>query len=453
MAETNGSLPYDLLFMLLNFLIDDKLSLYRATLINWEFNRAASRVLYSHIILSPAFEPNGNMEDPEFGTLLTSASLSHNAPHVHVLRIGGFFSTRFMPPDFEALLVAVTKAFSNLHTVEILPEVALRSDFFTAFLVELRNRTGLVTLRVNCSCVDEESAPILTKLVGLRKLELKSPGRAILQLLPEWLGRLPLLRELHLTSNCGSVTPGVLRSFLPNLPKITAISFGLSYSITDADLFGFLGQLPCLETARLQHYLQFKQSEIEHRMERLRSLTVLHHPVDDPDSADRICAWVVRAISTSPIERIQLCCDEFDDSDSAPRSFDALVEHVSRTHATTLTTLDLGGWLLSASSISFLFNACTKLQEFAAALDTVGFELFTSLLPAVPVHTAVLQVCGPFSVFAADAARIMLSSRALRRLSVNGLRTEVRGVFLLVRSAPIYPCRGPGFRRATVFAS
>jgi hypothetical protein len=51
------------------------------------------------------------------------------------------------------------------------------------------------------------------------------------------------------------VTPGVLRPFIPLLANVTAFSFGLSYSITDDDLFDFLGQLPCLETVQLQHYL------------------------------------------------------------------------------------------------------------------------------------------------------------------------------------------------------
>ena len=51
------------------------------------------------------------------------------------------------------------------------------------------------------------------------------------------------------------MTPGVLRALVPLLQKITAISLGLSYSITDDDLFDFLGQLESLESAQLQHYL------------------------------------------------------------------------------------------------------------------------------------------------------------------------------------------------------
>lgn len=97
----------------------------------------------------------------------------------------------------EALLAAV-QVFENLHTVEISPEL-YPNDLFPAILAQLRDRGSLVNLRVNSSCTDDETAPILAKIEGLRKLQLESPSRAILQLLPDWLGRLTLLRELHLT--------------------------------------------------------------------------------------------------------------------------------------------------------------------------------------------------------------------------------------------------------------
>ncbi|KAJ7468685.1 hypothetical protein FB451DRAFT_379180 [Mycena latifolia] len=428
MLVVNVSFPYDLLCMVLNILIEDTFTLSRCALVSWDFNRAASRVLYSRVVLSPAFRPPTSLEvdsAQRFGTRLLSASLPHNAPHVQTLRIGGYLSTcpTTWDPLSETLLTAV-HAFSNLHTVEILPEM-YNSELFTPLLSELKDRTCLANLRVNSSCTDDGNAPILAKIVGLRTLELKSPSRAILQLLPDWLGRLTSLKELHMTSNCGSVTPWVLRSFLPFLGNITAFSFGLSYSITNDDLFDFLGQLPCLEIAQLQHYLQFKPSEISSPMTRLRSLTVLHHPADDPDNVDRICDWVLRAISGSHIERIQLCCDEFDDSDSAPRSFDALIEHLSRMHSQTLRVLDLSGWLISESSVSLLFETCVRLEEFNSALDLPGFELFKSLVPTMKhLHTAALQVYDAFSLTSEDADWIMQSSHALRRLSVNDLRTE-----------------------------
>ena len=132
----------------------------------------------------------------------------------------------------------------------------------------------LNAVEANASCFDELRAPNLVKLGNLRKLSLISPGRAILQLLPDWLSRLSeTLVELHLRvsspwlatrcnsdffhpkSNCGSVTPGVLKSLIPHLRQnIRVVTLGLSYSLTNEDVFSFLGELPGLERLQLHYY-------------------------------------------------------------------------------------------------------------------------------------------------------------------------------------------------------
>ncbi|KAJ7482184.1 hypothetical protein B0H11DRAFT_2232414 [Mycena galericulata] len=433
---STGTLSYDLLCLVLDVLEDDDNStLCQCSLVNREFNRAASRVLYSQVIFSPETTSTRQRDALPSVQQLSSAILSHNAPYVMVFRIGGYLSNA-LP---ETLLSAV-KAFVNLNTLEILPETH-PDDLFSAVLAELKSRTSLVTLRVNSACADEIRAPLLVDIGGLRELALKSPSRAILQLLPDWLTRLPTLRELHLTSNCGSITPGILRSFVPLLTHITAFSLGLSYSIADDDLFDFLAQLPCLETAQLQHYLalqQFKAPSDGAPLKRLRSLTVLHRvsPSDDDEDEDesRLCAWVLRAISGAPIQQIRLrSSDDFDDdmdTDSAPRAFDELLAHLAHENPRTLKTLDLGAFLVSAPALSALCTACgATLEELGFALDRASFESFASLLPTTlpRLHTAALKVYSPrqpFSVSVEDAARIMQSSAALRRLAVNGLRTE-----------------------------
>lgn len=55
--------------------------------------------------------------------------------------------------------------------------------------------------------------------------------------------------------NCGSITPGVLKSILPPLKReVQKISLGLSYSLTDEDVFTFLHQLPNLKGVELTYY-------------------------------------------------------------------------------------------------------------------------------------------------------------------------------------------------------
>ncbi|KAJ6542755.1 hypothetical protein B0H19DRAFT_1171777 [Mycena capillaripes] len=413
------AIPNDLLCLILDLLAENRTTLCKCCLVNWEFNRAASTVLYSQVVLQVSHSAFARPRQEKFANaLLSSASLPHNAPHVKVLRLGGYLDCLL-----ETLLPAV-KAFQNLQTVEIFPD-ANHDSLFPPVLLELENRPTLVNFRVNAACMDETNAPILVKIGGLRQLGLERPNRTVLQLLPDWLGRLSSLTEFHLTRDCGSITPGVLRSLVPFLASITAFSWGISYSVTDDDLFGFLSQLPCLQSAHLRHYLQLKVSEIGTPMKRLRSLTVCHDASEDDEVVDKLCAWVRHAISGSSIERVRFCCDEFSMDPQGPRGFDVLIEHFSRNNADTLRVLDLNGWLISASSVSLLFQTCVGLEELTTALDSDGFLEFKRLVPTTKrLHTAVLQVYrgdtdAPFSVSVEDVAQIMQSSEVLRRLSVN----------------------------------
>jgi hypothetical protein len=72
-------------------------------------------------------------------------------------------------------------------------------ELFVPSLSILIEMNTLNEVEVNASCFDELRAPELVKLGNLRKLSLIGPGRAILQLLPDWLSRLSeTLVELHL---------------------------------------------------------------------------------------------------------------------------------------------------------------------------------------------------------------------------------------------------------------
>lgn len=58
-----------------------------------------------------------------------------------------------------------------------------------------------------------------------------------------------------LQDNCGSVTPGVLRSCVPHLTQIQALALGLSYSLGNDDVFAFVQGLPNLKDLDLRYYL------------------------------------------------------------------------------------------------------------------------------------------------------------------------------------------------------
>jgi hypothetical protein len=87
--------PNDLLCLILDLFAEDRVALLKCCLVNWEFNHAASRVLYSQVVLQPrpsaiiTQPPQLSRQEKLSCAILSSASLPRNAPHVKVLRIGG----------------------------------------------------------------------------------------------------------------------------------------------------------------------------------------------------------------------------------------------------------------------------------------------------------------------------------------------------------------------------
>ena len=90
-------------------------------------------------------------------------------------------------------------SYTNITSVTLTPMVA-DPKLFTEALRALADRPSLSRLAVNCSYMGECNAHVLVKIGGLHELELKDPTGTILDLLPEWLGRLSKsLVALHLT--------------------------------------------------------------------------------------------------------------------------------------------------------------------------------------------------------------------------------------------------------------
>ncbi|KAF8797660.1 hypothetical protein BYT27DRAFT_7124904 [Phlegmacium glaucopus] len=48
-------LPYDLIARVIEICRDDYSLLHQCSLVNWDFNQAATRILYSRVVLSPPF--------------------------------------------------------------------------------------------------------------------------------------------------------------------------------------------------------------------------------------------------------------------------------------------------------------------------------------------------------------------------------------------------------------
>ena len=141
-----------------------------------------------------------------------------------------------------------------------------------ATLSLLCSRSSLRYLTVKALALTEEDVAVIARTRDLQSLSIEWPSRAILQVLPEWLASLQgTLRTFRFTAStiafslsiadspvqesCGSITPGVLRSFLPHMSTITSFSLGFSYSLTDDDVISFWEGLPSLRTLEFRCYL------------------------------------------------------------------------------------------------------------------------------------------------------------------------------------------------------
>ena len=145
-----------------------------------------------------------------------SATLPQNASYVLSLEISGkeaiadtshsvltfwigYISTR--PPPRNTLPETIANAFVkfvNLRRVIFVP-LTFHEDLFVQTIRILPDLRSLTDLTVNQSCTSDAVVQKLVGVNGLKRLTLFNPGRAILQLLPDWLRRLaPALTELHL---------------------------------------------------------------------------------------------------------------------------------------------------------------------------------------------------------------------------------------------------------------
>ncbi|KAI0683671.1 hypothetical protein C8T65DRAFT_235312 [Cerioporus squamosus] len=254
-------ISYDVIIHILDWLRDDYCSLYHSSLASRTFRDAAAALLYRKVTYSPSHHTaihalDLRPRDDLVKGFFLSARLPHNAIFVRRLEISGFLSRRPPPLNkFPAQLKAAIECWPNVQTVVFVPRL-YHELTFTDALPLLLHLSALRDLTVNGACTSDALAPVLVQVHGLESLAIESPSRAILQLLPDWLAALrPTMRKLHLTGSCGSVTPGVLRSFIPHLQEASSFALGLSYSLTDDDVFNFCSQLPHLRSLELRYYL------------------------------------------------------------------------------------------------------------------------------------------------------------------------------------------------------
>ncbi|KAI0632678.1 hypothetical protein C8Q77DRAFT_1058376 [Trametes polyzona] len=422
---------YDLLILVLRWLQDDYNSLFHSALVDHSFREAAATYLYRKVTFSPAFTPVLDLKrrDPLQEGLFVSAQMPHNAPLVRRLEVSGFVSTRPAPLNkLPGYLMGALECWVNLHTVVFAPR-QYHEDLFTDILPLLPRLQRLRSISVNPSCADEKHAAALVQLRRLESLTIHSPTRAILQFLPDWLKELePTLREFRLTHGCGSVTPGVLRSFLPHLQNVPTFAIGLSYSLTDDDVFKFWQDMPRLESLEARYYRQLRPP-IRPRLTHLRSLTARFWSLHSVEETHAFCHWICLVVSKAPLETLKMVCES---ECFLWFNHDPLVEHLCVKHSKTLRSLHMHDSFISKDALRALCRSCTALEELSVSIRREALNDFPSIAaPLVRLHTVVFtirHIKRRMDISQEFAERIFRSAPSLRRVTVDEKRFEVRRV-------------------------
>ncbi|KAK7447033.1 hypothetical protein VKT23_014246 [Stygiomarasmius scandens] len=361
----------------------------------------------------------------------TSALLPRYAPYVKYLQVSGTMMTRHPPKNcFPEALQNAIKTWTNLCSIRFTTTESY-GKLFTEPLRLLRDFSSLHTIHLGGAWLDDEQVPILVELERLKSVTIVSPSRAMLSSLPGWLRKLEEnLIQLHLLDDCGSVTPGVLRSFVPHLRNVRSFSLGLSYSITDQDLFDAISELPCIEDLGVFYYYQQKLPAKSPKLPHLRSLTVtLKSRPTSAQNAEALSKWIRLIISpashdkTSSRKGIEILrINEERLYYDKSLKFDSLVYHLTAKHASSLRVLDIQGMFISVRALKVLFEKCTALEVLTFSSGKNLLMQFEELAHKLPrLHTVGLVV--EHTQFRLDpseeASRIFRNVPSLKRLSVD----------------------------------
>jgi len=273
------------------------------------------------------------------------------------------------------------------------------------------------------SCTESNSA-VLAQIDGLHKLTIQDPSRAVLQILPKWLSKLSSsLVELHLRGNCGSITPGVLRSLVPHLQKVRSITLGLSYSLADEDVFSALGQLPHLESVGIQYYLQLKALPRIH-LPNLRSLIVRHSRMQSGEDVNRLCTWIKHVISsTLTLQSLRLISDDLPDYCMPGISYDSLVDDLGNDHGDTLRFLHIKSSFIGIHALRDLCERCGNLEELEVSVGENALARFTDFTMNMRnLHTVSFNVHFAKRTQTEPSEGIKILEKgppSLRRLAIN----------------------------------
>lgn len=113
----------------------------------------------------------------------------------------------------------------------------------------------------------------------------------------------------------------------------------------------------------MRHEQQLRAPKTSLKLSSLRSFAVQYSSMHTRIQAQTLCKWIRRVISSSPLQKLRLICDDESEPAFAFPSFSSLVDHLVQKHASTLRTLDMPTAFIDLLALAKLFSSCVLLEE------------------------------------------------------------------------------------------
>ncbi|KZV67510.1 hypothetical protein PENSPDRAFT_49570 [Peniophora sp. CONT] len=386
--------PLDLIYAVLE-LLPDRRDLHAAALTNWDWNRAATPLLYRTLDSDTRSKKHNNKETHPANTLLKRPELARHVRHVHE---AGFLHKN--DRQLTALVLRALRLCVNIQSFSWVDDGSSSSpdvwESFLDVLVELKPRE--LTIR-SYSDLGERIWGKLNTITGLHKVVVWCmEGKP--RILQDWAERLSdTLTALEL-GRCAGVPATLLVDTLAQLPLLRELTLKGAPS---QSMHNILMTLPKLEVLDVEYLGMGALRPVEDSpdMPRLRRLTIRTSSVD-LQGPRQLWAWIRQLIPRPSLESFTLNAFSTQGYMTIPRHF---LLSLARTHGETLQSFLVNMSQLTLEDVECICSLLPHLRELSCATtspDPLSLKhaiLKGKQLESLKVYVAWIPTHTPESVY------------------------------------------------------
>lgn len=100
----------------------------------------------------------------------------------------------------------------------------------------------------------------------------------------------------------------------------------------------------------------------------LRRLKITHAYTSSRQYTLNMCKWIRRLVSHSPLECLEIICDDRDENLGGPHiTYDGLIDHLVARHSNTLRVLLMRDAFIGTNKLKLLMDTCRSLEAISVS--------------------------------------------------------------------------------------